>query len=1102
MVSTPNDGRYRGKHDPYNSMEEASIRPENIARQELSAAEQAATKNGSDSISRGQKTPFGSNRITRSLQQSEQNQKSGLGNQFRNSVAGRALKESGKRKGFLKKAAPLTMIVGVLFGGGAFFYGAQSLLAPHLSALYTNATDLQFTSYNMRNSRLMSYMIDGGGQVKITGFTTKYSTFSPYLKKRLASNGIEVGHLDSNGAFQSGQFGGKTVLKYEDKIIDAGSFQNEFANNANFRDAYYQAKRGRIAGFFDNSADYYYKKKGATRDIFNSYKSTGDNEVDTKNFETTVSERVTGSDASLNTVRHETDEETGEDHIRENGDDIDTNRVQGSTPESKARAMVNNIAGKVSSIGIPVCSALRIANIAAVTVASYQIYQSIAYFLSLMEPVSKMMAGEGDAAAINETLNFMTTATDQEVSYVDSDGKQQTKTVHGSLLESAGSKLVLGNTLSPKEAVEPYSFDNITRAATAIAVSTGVTNTACAGVMAASAIVSLSATAIPGGKLATFIVGAIAQTVGGIVLTGVVAAIVSAIIPYVAKIFASNIFETYTGIPAGELFSQGAATANFSLATQASAYMPADKDAVKTQNRSTTLALAQEAEVDRLHRSPFDASSPNTFLGSLMSNFTYLSYSNNAVSSFAGLFNSFGKSVRKLTSVSAADEELTYTSNYQECTFLEGATCDMYGLPIPASDYSTIDVSPDDPTYIAVIRKNLDSNGEIKEGSELGKFINFCANRQSPWGVKDANILNALQTDFGIVGNNLPVVNDIVDVVNAAEDVANEGWATGSTCMNSKDNPRWDTEFKYYQRYIEDMRILSSMEGSNDASASASGGLTDDLAQKIVEHFKNPANDSKWTASLRKWNCVSLSTYFVQLFTDIDGKSVLNGGNKKGCISCYNGVGVADGLASYGVSVGTEPRPFSIFSVSGPSAYASGGAGHTGVVLAVNGNDLTIIEAGWGAEGYAAVRHYNLNQMQNRKFAYLEDHMDWDALSQAVGVNVSNTVSASEPTTPTVDNPVIAYLKDHDEKHPEDNSFEGVLARISGQTKEDVAMMLEFVDYSTKIANYDPSTRYDFGLTSEPTQISFSSDETQFTTIATTLPKLEKIFIDKRNYLV
>ena len=916
MASTPQDKRYRGAHDPYNNMEEADIRPKDIARQELSAAEKAATKNPSDSASGSQKS-FASTRITRSLRNSEENQSSHLDHQFRNSVHGKNNQQSKGRGRLLKKVAPLTMIVGVLFGGGAFFYGAQSLLAPHLSALYTNATDLQFTSYHMRNSRLMSYLLNGGGQVKISGFTTKYSYFSPYLKSRLAKNGIEVGHLNSSGAFESGQIGGKTVLKFEDKIIDAGSFQSEFVNNANFRDSYYQAKRGRIAGFFDDSADYYYRDKGATRDIFDQFKSTGDNEVDTENFETTVSNRVTGSDASVNTVRRETDEETGEEHIRENGEDIDTTRISGDTPESKARAMVNNIAGKVSTIGVPVCSALSIANIAAVTVAAYQIYHSIAYFLSLMEPISKMMSGEGDASAINETLNFMTTSTTSEVNYVDSDGTQQTKTVTGSVLESSGSKLVMGNTLSPQSEVEPYSFDNITKAATAIAISTGVTNTACAGVMAASAIVSLASSAIPGGKLATFIVGAVAQTIGGIIMTVAVAAIINAIIPYVAKIFASNIFETYTGIPAGELFSQGAATANFNLATQGSALMPSDKEAVKTQNRNTTLALAEEAEIDRLHRSPFDATSPNTFLGSLLSNFTYLSYSNSAVSSFSGFISVVGGSIRKLTSVSAADEELTYISNNRECTFLEGATCDMYGLPIPTSDYSTIDVDPDDPAYIAAIEPNLDENGDIIDNSELAKFINFCANRQSPWGVKDANILNALQTDLGVVGNNLPFVNEIVDVINAAEDVANEGWATGSICMNSEDNPRWESEFKYYQRYIEDMRILTSMAGDDEQ------------------------------ASI---------------------------------------------------------------------------------------------------------------------------------------------------------NPVIAYLEKYESAHPRDNSFEGVLARISGQTKDDVAMMLEFINYSTKIANYDPATRYSFSPNPEPTQISITNDSYQSYDYISV--KTQPIFIDKRNYLV
>lgn len=827
MVSTPNSGRYRGEHDPYNNMESADIRPGYIARQELSEAEQGASDKSNvssqDSIrtnSRGGRTLVREN-ATQSAKSSEQNQKS---NNFINSVKGKNGKNGGKR-GFLKKTGPIAVITSLLLGGGAFFYGAQSMLGPHLSSLYTNATDVQFSSYNFRNARIMSYMLDGGGQIKINNFTTKYTTFTPYMQSRLKSKGIEVGHLNSSGEFVSGQaiFGNSTVLKYDNEIIDASHFQDAFASNANFRESYYEAKRGRIAGFFDDVSMKYYDQKGATRDIFDDYKSTGDTDVDTVEFKQTVSDYVVGADGSVSTIRHGVDEETQEEYL-DKSEEVSTKNVDGDTPEVKARSMVNSIAAKVSSVGVPVCSALRIANLAAVAVSAYQIYQSIAYFLSLMEPISKTMAGEGDQSAINETLNFMTSQYTTKVDYVNSDGKQQTKNVTGSMLESTGSKLIMGNTKSPASETAPYSFDNITKAATTIAISTGATNVVCSGVMAASAIVSLASAGVPGGKLATFAVSMIAKTIGGVVITGVVAAIVSAIIPYVAKIFASNIFETYTGIPAGELFSQGAATANFSLATQGSAYMPSDTEAVKTQNRKTTLALAQEAEVDRLNRSPFDITSTNTFMGSLLSKFSYMAYSSNVVGAISSFNNITATAIRKLTPASsAADEELMYTSNYSECRGNSNAACDMYGLPIVTSDYSTIDIKPDDPTYESVVSRNLDSNGNIKEGSELAKFINFCKNRNSPWFVKDANILNALQTDFGIVVNNIPYVNDILDIVNAAEDVANEPWATGDICMNTSSNSRWDSEFKYYQRYIEDMRIIGGMEeetgGSNPVLA-------------------------------------------------------------------------------------------------------------------------------------------------------------------------------------------------------------------------------------------------------------------------------------------
>ena len=914
MVSTPDKTHYRAEHDPYNNMETATTRPDYIARQELRDAEKSASKKPTVGNVSGSSSESRNAAATELAKKTERDQTS---SNYLNSVKGR--KNNGKKKGLLRRMAPMTIISGLLLGGGAFFFGAQSMLGPHLSALYTNATDVQFSSYNFRNTRLMSYMLDGGGQIKISNFTKKYTHFTPYMQSRLKSNGIEVGHLDSSGNFQSGQaiLGSSTVLKYDGEIIDANSFQDTFASNANFREAYYDAKRGRVAGFFDDVSMKYYDQKGATRDIFDDYKSTGDLDTDTDAFENTVSHYVVGADGKVNTVGRYTDEETGEEYTTHNGSDIDTGNVDGATPEVKARSMVNRIASKVSSVGVPVCSALRIANIAAVTVSAYQIYQSIAYFLGLMEPISKAMAGEGDQSAINETLNFMTTQTTSKVDYVNSDGSTTQKDVTGSMLESTGSKLVMGKTKSPSSETAPYSLDNITKAATTIAVSTGATNVACSGVMAASAIISLASNGIPGGKLATFVVGAIMQTIGGIVITGVVAAIVSAIIPYVAKIFASNIFETYTGVPAGELFSLGAANANFSLATQGSAFMPSDTDAVKTQNRKTTLAIEQEAEVDRLNRSPFDVSSPNTFMGSIFSKFTFLTYSNSVISSIASFNNVVVNSLRKLSpAASAADEGIMYTSQYTECRNLPGTQCDMYGVPIVTTDYSTMDIKPDDPTYESVISKNLDSSGNIKDKSELAKFINFCKNRNSPWGVKDANILNALQTDYGIVGNNLPFVNDILNVINAAEDIANEPWATGSICENSSSNSRWDSEFKYYQRYVEDMRILSGMEDETGGS-----------------------------------------------------------------------------------------------------------------------------------------------------------------------------------------NPVLAYESRYESTHPIDTSFEGTLARISGQTKDDIAFLMEYTRYSTELAKYDPSTRFSFNQSNpEPKDIQFEENTFNETPIIA-VNKID-IFIDKRNYIV
>ena len=950
MVSTP---KYRSENDPYNGVEEADIRPSYIARQ-LSEAEQGASgKQSGDQ-------PSLSSKLADSLRNSEQNQRSSslggnsrhpssasrnpFSNAFHNATGSKnPFKRGGKTpSNFAKRLIPSTSIVGTLVAFCALIFGAFSTVGTQVSTLFTQATDIEFSSYHMRNIRLFKYMMDGGNQIGISNFTRKYKTFTPFLQKRLAKNGIEVGRVDADGNFHNQLIStGSTVLKYNDEIISASDFQLKFASDSGFRDAYTNAKRGRIAGYFDNAADRFYQRLGLSRNIFEQFKSTCDEESEMEAVREFVNTKVTGVDSKIETARHEYNEETQQDEIKRNGDVTDTTKIQGDA-ETKARTMVNEISGKVSTAGNVVCTGLRIANLAAITASAMQIYRSIAYFHSLAEPDSKTRAGFGNESGNNQINNKLTEVVTTEVDVTDSSGNTTKQSVTGSMLDAPIMKLVLGNTFVKPIDNVPYAIDTITKSVQTIAVGTGVTTTVCDGAMAASAIVSLAALAVPGGALAKIVIGAVAQAVGGIVMTLAISSIIEAIVPRLARLFIDeNYFDNVAGVVAGAEYGNGAEQSNFRKAQNASAEMPASADRIDAQNKNLVIALRDEAATDRANRSPFDITSKNTFLGSLVSRFSFATFSHSLGSALASTRNILANSIASLTpAANAASQDLVYTSQYQDCSYMEGAACSINGTPIVARDFSTIDVSPDDPTYQAVILPNLDFNGSyhnssprsfssvsvpsanfedysIKEDSELAKFINFCANRESPWGVQDANILNALQTDGGVVINNLPIVNDILDVVNAAENLENMGWATGTNCLNSPSNPRWDNEMKYYQLYVEDMRILDGMDESDSNS-----------------------------------------------------------------------------------------------------------------------------------------------------------------------------------------NPVLAYESAYEAKHPVDTTYEGTLARISGNTKADIAFLLEFARYSDYVANYDYSSRIALGSAEKPTQ-TINLEQSNNTPVIVAIYRATPIFIiDKRNYLI
>lgn len=73
---------------------------------------------------------------------------------------------------------------------------------------------------------------------------------------------------------------------------------------------------------------------------------------------------------------------------------------------------------------------------------------------------------------------------------------------------------------------------------------------------------------------------------------------------------------------------------------------------------------------------------------------------------------------------------------------------------------------------------------------------------------------------------------------------------------------------------------------------------------------------------------------------------------------------------------------------------------------------------------------------------------------------------------------VTAFLDEYYEQNPLDNSYEGILARYSGMTKEDVVAILDILDYGNYINNYDALARYKFGapVVEEPNEILFDND--------------------------
>ena len=290
------------------------------------------------------------------------------------------------------------------------------------------------------------------------------------------------------------------------------------------------------------------------------------------------------------------------------------------------------------------------------------------------------------------------------------------------------------------------------------------------------------------------------------------------------KSLVNNSYETIKGIDAGEFLVEGAVNVGKELA-KASGGTPGDATAVTEYARLTSSVMAMDAAADRVSRSPFDISSKNTFLGSIVHKLAVASTKtakSPLVSGLKTMSTTVSSAVGVLVSPNLyADAAEGYLTEFGDCETYGtiGAVGTAQCTEVATFDPSTLKDTFNNAGFIEFVNNNttLSSTGKrtINSDSVLADFILYNNERMTPLGVTDGGILESLNKDSSLVGFVADIVGMIQSFLGASEQ--NKRIATGAEHVNSSNNPNWQN-YKYAQRYVSLARATESLRQYADGS--------------------------------------------------------------------------------------------------------------------------------------------------------------------------------------------------------------------------------------------------------------------------------------------
>lgn len=683
----------------------------------------------------------------------------------------------------LKSFSAVGFITAILVVFVALF-SSGNLIPVALSERLVEETDVQYADA-MESKKLVFQQALYSGSVP--------EDTADLLKK----NGVLVGYEENGEFIETNKRDGELSLKVDKDIVTASNFISEVWANIKLYDAFNEATYGRAGYYYDASADKVFQRIGTSR---NNYTSETD-------FEAVIDKMIgKGSDISVNDVA-KTDKSTGSSgdsytDYELNGAEV---KVSGSV-DSFIDGVRDKNTGSSSTIAtLNTADSLKVAD----TIAKEK--RSSLFFLGVMENISKMKAGEGNESKLNEAMNYLYESAESEVVDVNTG---EVVTVSGTAFDSPSLSAIMAGEKIKASRVENYSSDRVLRT---VENKMGLDMASVTGVNSATRD-SISSTIASSGssqrsKSGTSIIGAI----GRLFTSGKEKAseeIINLISPTISSSLIDNSYETIKGVNAGEMLVEGAINVGKALA-KASGATAGDSGAVLSYLQLQDSVLALDAKVDRMKRSPFDITSRNTFLGSIVYKLAVFGLKNKNSSGVFGwlirgasnLSSMAVSAIRGLMPGAYADESSGYLSSFGTCETLAvaGAVGSAQCAEIATFDTSTLKNPFGDSGFKSFVEANTvmeDGIRRVAEGSTLAKFIDYNNERVLPVGITDGS---AISGSKGFFSDILSMIKNWLGAGEAEKRIAN-----GSAFTNSSSNYDWNT-YKYAQRYVSLARATDAL---------------------------------------------------------------------------------------------------------------------------------------------------------------------------------------------------------------------------------------------------------------------------------------------------